>query len=98
MPQNPALTISCWACLHNSSKASAVVTRDSSNSDEICLPKTHICRAKASCPFVPADTSIEYALSTTILYPEAFARSEEHTSELQSQSNLVCRLLLEKKK
>src|SRR2546430_12363311 len=29
--------------------------------------------------------------------PEAF-RSEEHTSELQSQSNLVCRLLLEKKK
>src|SRR2546430_3746770 len=27
-----------------------------------------------------------------------FHRSEEHTSELQSQSNLVCRLLLEKKK
>src|SRR6266567_7101555 len=26
------------------------------------------------------------------------ARSEEHTSELQSQANLVCRLLLEKKK
>src|SRR2546427_5790316 len=28
----------------------------------------------------------------------ALERSEEHTSELQSQSNLVCRLLLEKKK
>src|SRR5688572_31799838 len=28
----------------------------------------------------------------------ADGRSEEHTSELQSQSNLVCRLLLEKKK
>src|SRR2546427_7252065 len=28
----------------------------------------------------------------------AVSRSEEHTSELQSQSNLVCRLLLEKKK
>src|SRR2546430_7290992 len=27
-----------------------------------------------------------------------YLRSEEHTSELQSQSNLVCRLLLEKKK
>src|SRR2546430_12659221 len=27
----------------------------------------------------------------------SIARSEEHTSELQSQSNLVCRLLLEKK-
>src|SRR2546430_6319566 len=30
--------------------------------------------------------------------PELVPRSEEHTSELQSQSNLVCRLLLEKKK
>src|SRR2546430_10354563 len=29
---------------------------------------------------------------------DGFQRSEEHTSELQSQSNLVCRLLLEKKK
>src|SRR2546430_9167330 len=37
------------------------------------------------------------------LFPDQFFhvggdRSEEHTSELQSQSNLVCRLLLEKKK
>src|SRR2546430_11015539 len=31
-------------------------------------------------------------------YLETEMRSEEHTSELQSQSNLVCRLLLEKKK
>src|SRR5690606_41957055 len=30
--------------------------------------------------------------------PAASARSEEHTSELQSRENLVCRLLLEKKK
>src|SRR5688572_31507415 len=30
--------------------------------------------------------------------PRTSDRSEEHTSELQSQSNLVCRLLLEKKK
>src|SRR6266853_5321734 len=30
--------------------------------------------------------------------PTRYPRSEEHTSELQSQSNLVCRLLLEKKK
>src|SRR2546427_6625545 len=36
---------------------------------------------------VPGDEEAEHAL-----------RSEEHTSELQSQSNLVCRLLLEKKK
>src|SRR2546430_13038179 len=31
-------------------------------------------------------------------HPRGRRRSEEHTSELQSQSNLVCRLLLEKKK
>src|SRR2546430_13428587 len=30
--------------------------------------------------------------------PTVRTRSEEHTSELQSQSNIVCRLLLEKKK
>src|SRR2546427_3146218 len=34
---------------------------------------------------------------TIEIFP-AYERSEEHTSELQSQSNLVCRLLLEKKK
>src|SRR2546430_6039895 len=33
-----------------------------------------------------------------ILAAVVIVRSEEHTSELQSQSNLVCRLLLEKKK
>src|SRR5688572_32505847 len=33
-----------------------------------------------------------------IFLPGRRFRSEEHTSELQSQSNLVCRLLLEKKK
>src|SRR2546430_10971054 len=32
------------------------------------------------------------------MHYETHHRSEEHTSELQSQSNLVCRLLLEKKK
>src|SRR2546430_12688590 len=35
----------------------------------------------------------EYAILAALWY-----RSEEHTFELQSQSNLVCRLLLEKKK
>src|SRR2546430_9076807 len=38
------------------------------------------------------------ALTVSGLVDETKKRSEEHTSELQSQSNLVCRLLLEKKK
>src|SRR2546430_4198192 len=45
---------------------------------------------KKSFTFEPTST-----ISPTNSWP---TRSEEHTSELQSQSNLVCRLLLEKKK
>src|SRR2546430_15132795 len=53
---------------------------------------------------LPAETvaDIHQRAGGNPLYAEEFARliarSEEHTSELQSQSNLVCRLLLEKKK
>src|SRR2546430_10589907 len=45
----------------------------------------------------PSDSS-ESKAATTALAATLKQRSEEHTSELQSQSNLVCRLLLEKKK
>src|SRR2546430_11398816 len=37
------------------------------------------------------------ALENLAAFESNLGRSEEHTSELQSQSNLVCRLLLEKK-
>src|SRR2546430_7068992 len=40
----------------------------------------------------------QYRVHAGYHYPRSLERSEEHTSELQSQSNLVCRLLLEKKK
>src|SRR2546430_4324411 len=46
--------------------------------------------AQADVAVVPAGGSEDYPAT-------AVRRSEEHTSELQSQSNLVCRLLLEKK-
>src|SRR5256885_13094943 len=42
--------------------------------------------------------SLPGVASTARQTPEQLARSEEHTSELQSPCNLVCRLLLEKKK
>src|SRR5438132_13620977 len=51
-------------------------------------------RAKSNSLRVP----INRAQSTAATAPEWIARSEEHTSELQSHSDLVCRLLLEKKK
>src|SRR2546430_11632138 len=42
--------------------------------------------------------NITYVEAGTSVANDNPSRSEEHTSELQSQSNLVCRLLLEKKK
>src|SRR2546427_5148952 len=47
---------------------------------------------------LPVDITRSRWLCTIEQGAGARARSEEHTSELQSQSNLVCRLLLEKKK
>src|SRR5688572_32669637 len=53
-------------------------------------------------PILPSISAYDAAGSTTsanaVVSFSKSSRSEEHTSELQSQSNLVCRLLLEKKK
>src|SRR2546430_12182448 len=55
---------------------------------------TLITRAPKSASSVDANGPARaWERSSTVM-----SRSEEHTSELQSQSNLVCRLLLEKKK
>src|SRR5206468_9566151 len=51
-----------------------------------------------SCQRAPLSRSRAGRQSRTIGPYEVVARSEEHTSELQSRSDLVCRLLLEKKK
>src|SRR5438034_8877319 len=47
-------------------------------------------------PFVSCDSSRYFPIITASRI--SVTRSEEHTSELQSHSDLVCRLLLEKKK
>src|SRR2546427_4877913 len=46
----------------------------------------------------PRDIDLVALAGTRAYARDWMNRSEEHTSELQSQSNLVCRLLLEKKK
>src|SRR2546430_10871771 len=46
----------------------------------------------------PPETSLSLGSRPYRWLQTRILRSEEHTSELQSQSNLVCRLLLEKKK
>src|SRR2546430_9117769 len=57
------------------------------------FPYTTLFRSRAQDQlFTPSMSAREKYASLIV------GRSEEHTSELQSQSNLVCRLLLEKKK
>src|SRR2546430_6701451 len=69
------------------------------------FPYTTLFRSKSrpgTATMFPKDTEEESGhrgiRSSGHLSLRKFQRSEEHTSELQSQSNLVCRLLLEKKK
>src|SRR2546430_12031819 len=69
------------------------------------FPYTTLFRSPSVCPLDCPDTC---SLTVTVeddrivaihgSHANPYTRSEEHTSELQSQSNLVCRLLLEKKK
>src|SRR2546427_10059564 len=67
------------------------------------FPYTTLFRSDASHALVPGGHDHDVRGNEVRRHVGRFARqhhprSEEHTSELQSQSNLVCRLLLEKKK
>src|SRR5438309_11707968 len=65
------------------------------------FPYTTLFRSKVA-SFIVTLATLGVANGVILLYtgarPIAVQRSEEHTSELQSQFHLVCRLLLEKKK
>src|SRR2546430_13314203 len=68
------------------------------------FPYTTLFRSIPGLPFFTGLEAFDPRLRTPAqrafltLAANLLPRSEEHTSELQSQSNLVCRLLLEKKK
>src|SRR5260370_19220294 len=62
------------------------------------FPYTTLFRSRTHTPRVKGRRVEDRALSGQSAVLDATARSEEHTSELQSHLNLVCRLLLEKKK
>src|SRR2546427_9320484 len=80
-------------------RASAILGASGSS----CTPSSS--KSVSALVSLPKVSCARFAASSGILFFLRFAcafafrsRSEEHTSELQSQSNLVCRLLLEKKK
>src|SRR2546430_8306365 len=73
------------------------------------FPYTTLFRSRTSIKLIKPFSKPEFSRHRPLMYTlacrsdirllySAKERSEEHTSELQSQSNLVCRLLLEKKK
>src|SRR5690606_42081711 len=76
------------------------------SSDLIVIPDRYVLAAAADhclaaayrgeCPGVDPDALMRWRVESRAAFQGR--RSEEHTSELQSRENLVCRLLLEKKK
>src|SRR2546427_3617428 len=60
--------------------------------------RTMLARTALTAPLIALALSAGLEAARTAPPKPGAERSEEHTSELQSQSNLVCRLLLEKKK
>src|SRR5690606_41056833 len=59
---------------------------------------SHIGEGRRRCKERVRRAQLPVGLARQMVKLRAVARSEEHTSELQSRENLVCRLLLEKKK
>src|SRR5260221_2261533 len=67
------------------------------------FPYTTLFRSRSQCLRAGQSFAVDYSDAGNIdshedLVEQGGVRSEEHTSELQSHSDLVCRLLLEKKK
>src|SRR5699024_12073766 len=72
-------------------------------SERGCIPEVNVLMTNCTSPFSIMDNtfgSSEPIFATSVIGIPVFPtkRSEEHTSELQSRFDLVCRLLLEKKK
>src|SRR2546430_5067169 len=86
-----------WACSSESAEMPAALAEGKPKIDVSRTPSMSMTKSgelQRSAAGRPEMRPQRRAVCTT----RKFQRSEEHTSELQSQSNLVCRLLLEKKK
>src|SRR5690606_40872977 len=90
-PETYTLSLHDALPIFTSAPASRSCFADSSSSPSVVTP------ARAIRKTVPASGARAIA-SETARIGVLSSRSEEHTSELQSRENLVCRLLLEKKK
>src|SRR5438034_6640907 len=83
------------------SRHEQITTRAKNTLVDTKLPRGHVlanCEAIARMGLNDASKAMKWSSTFTQQYGISYTRSEEHTSELQSHSDLVCRLLLEKKK
>src|SRR5688572_31851808 len=86
---------------HNDTSSTEIYTLSLHDALPICITTDWLFKESPSARDFFAGTDGPIPIATQGIHPAqiiAVVRSEEHTSELQSQSNLVCRLLLEKKK
>src|SRR5262249_57082192 len=96
-------TLPGWALMNDSAARFAAARRLGATSVAAMLPETSM--ARMTVPAArdtgtdadgPATAIASTATPTMVNHTPPRRRSEEHTSELQSLTNLVCRLLLEK--
>src|SRR5256885_2923861 len=73
-------------------------SRENPNSEDKCLRTMSPSNSVTGRPPISRNLTRRMFAIVDLPEPERPVRSEEHTSELQSPCNLVCRLLLEKKK
>src|SRR2546430_3846444 len=86
-------SVSVWISLSSSSRSTSITSLGTvAEIRPRKRPPDRIERSPVNMP------RVNLGMFTVEAWSGVTARSEEHTSELQSQSNLVCRLLLEKKK
>src|SRR3972149_7514333 len=79
--------------LHSGKSSCGTLT---TNRASLALRGTNVTKRPSGVEQLLRPLSFSFMLSHSLYLTVAGIRSEEHTSELQSQSNLVCRLLLEK--
>src|SRR2546430_10501270 len=89
----PRSTLFPYTTLFRSNDPQAQIGLGSPNIDQVQGAEA-LAGAGRATDRLPVDGQM---LAGQLAVPGGHPRSEEHTSELQSQSNLVCRLLLEKK-
>src|SRR2546427_7765420 len=94
----PRSTLFPYTTLFRSRRGSAVEVNDHlvGAHHEVSFGHHHLPREECHIVMVPENEG--FGGDDDFCWRGGRGRSEEHTSELQSQSNLVCRLLLEKKK